>query len=88
MYLIVKDNPEKAKELLKTNREIKVGDKITGDLIMVSKLAAKNKDVFELGGVEKPKEKPNKVRGKSKDRKKFGPKQDKMFDKGEKTKQK
>ena len=53
MYLLVIGNPEKAKQLLKTNREIKIGDKLNGDLIMVSKLATENKDVFEIGGIEK-----------------------------------
>jgi len=80
MYLIVKANPEKVKELLKTNRTYEIGDKITGDVLMISKLANKNKDVFELGGVEKVEPKESKPRGKSKQRRKFGPKQDKMFD--------
>lgn len=80
MYLIIKDNLEKAKELLKTNRPYKIGDKVTGDPIVISKLAAKNPDIFELGGVEKAPEKPKKKRGKNKQREKFGPNQDKMLD--------
>lgn len=80
MYLIIKDNPEKAKKLLKTNRPYKIGDKVTGDLTMISQLAARNKDVFELGGVEKQSPKKSPKRGKSKQREKFGPKQDKMLD--------
>ena len=87
MYLIIKDL-EKAKELLKTNRPYKIGDKITGDLIMLSKLAAQNKDVFDLGGVEKKEVKQSNPKGKSRERKKFGPKQDKFLDKGEDTKEK
>lgn len=86
MYLIIKANPEKAKELLKTNRPYKIGDKITGDVVMISKLAAKNKDVFELGGVEKKTPKKAKARGTNKQRKKFGPKQDKMLDTEQKSK--
>ena len=49
MYLIVVSNPEKAKEILKTNREINVGDKIKGDLIMIKKIASNNKDIFKIG---------------------------------------
>lgn len=52
MYLIVIDNPEKAKELLKTNREIKIGDKFSGDKVAMSAIAAKNKDVFSIEGQE------------------------------------
>jgi hypothetical protein len=88
MYLIVKSNPEKAKKLLKTNITYKEGDKITGDLIMISKLAAKNPDIFELGGVEKKQPIQSKPKGRSKERKKFGPKQDKMFDGDAKSKSK
>lgn len=86
MYLIIKSNPEKAKELLETNRPYRVGDKITGDVVMISKLAAKNKDVFELGGVEKKAPKESKKRGRNKQRVEFGPKQDKMLDTEQKSK--
>lgn len=88
MYLIIKDNIEKAKELLKTNRPYKIGDKVTGELVMISKLAAKHKDIFELGGVEKKEVKRSKPRGKSNERKKFGPKKDKMLDKSKKSESK
>ena len=86
MYLIIKDNVDKAKELLKTNRPYKIGDKITGDAVMVSKLAAKNPDVFELGGATKAPKKETQVRGESEERKKFGPKLDKMSGASKKTK--
>ena len=80
MFLIVKD-VEKAKELLKTNRPLKEGQEIkAGDAVMMSKLAMKNPDVFGVGGVEKAPKKPRKERGSSKQRKLFGPKNDKMGD--------
>lgn len=82
MYLIIKD-VAKAKEVMKTNRDYKVGDKITGDAVMISKLAVKNTDAFEVGGVDKAPEVKTKKRGNSKKREKFGPSKDKMMDQEE-----
>lgn len=83
MYLLVIGNPEKAKQLLKTNREIKVGDKLKGDVVMISKLAAQHTDTFELGGVEEKVAK-KKVTKKSSHK----PKKNKALKKGNKFKSK
>jgi hypothetical protein len=54
MLLIVIDQADKAKELLKTNKEVNVGDKLKGpDKTKMQALAAANPEVFKLEMEEK-----------------------------------
>ena len=54
MLLVVIDQADKAKELLKTNKEVKIGDKFKGpDKTKMQALAAANPEVFKMEMEEK-----------------------------------